>query len=346
MINSILPIIFCLDVEPDPRELDPKTSENWNGFESAVEFLNSVRPQIEDATGSPANFIWFLRMDPQVNHVYGLASWVVQRYRRLIEELELAGDELGLHVHAWRWHEQTRRWVIDHGDQKWVEYCVRSSFRAYEEALGRPCHSFRFGDRWMNNETMQLLESLGTQFDLTIEPGIRDKRQVNREELVTGSLPDYVGAPRAPFRPSKKDFRRVGNDNALNLWSIPLSTGRRLIIKSGPLATIRRTVSEFRWRHQPLTLNLGIPNIEFTAILNRLVADNSTTYLAPVARSQVGSTPELRVKLKQNVEALISHPQVARFAFVKPEKAIALLRPEAVMQTKTGSVSSLEPAQF
>ncbi len=341
-----MPIILCLDVEPDDREIDPQSSENWIGFESTVEFFNRVRPQLAEATGSPANFNWFLRMDPQIEQVYGRASWVVQRYRKLIEKLEQAGDELGLHTHAFRWNAEERRWVIDHGDQEWVEHCVRSSFTAYEEALGRRCRSFRFGDRWMNNETMQLLESLGTQFDLTIEPGIRDTEQVNSKERVTGPLPDYVLAPKTPFRPSRKDFRRSGNGNSLHLWSIPLSTGQRLIIKAGPLATIRQAVSKFRWRHQPLSLNLGIPNIEFTTILNRLLAEDSTTYLAPVARTDVGTRPELTGKLKQNVDALLSHPQVARFVFVRPEGAIALLRSEALLQTTTRSVSNLEPAQF
>jgi len=53
-------------------------------------------------TGSPVHFSWFLRMDPQITHTYGSPDWVVTRYPKLIEGLDAAGDELGLHVHPWR----------------------------------------------------------------------------------------------------------------------------------------------------------------------------------------------------------------------------------------------------
>lgn len=329
-----LPVILCLDVEPDPRELDTTDPGNWDGFESAFEFFNDLRPRLAAATGSPAKFNWFLRMDPQIEHVYGSASWVVQRYPNLIETLEHAGDEIGLHTHAWRWDEFTGTWVVDHGDQKWVEHCVRTSFLAYHESLGHPCRTFRFGDRWMNNEIMHLLESLGVEFDLTIEPGIRDKNQVNKDEQVTGLLPDYVTAPRQPFQPSRKDFRRNGDGNPLNLWSIPLSTGERLIIKKGTLGPIRRAVSRLRWRHQPLTLNLAITNAEFKAILNHLLADARTTYLAPVVRTDAAWNPALKLKLKQNMETLVSGAALARFVFVKPGEAMELLNFHQALPTR------------
>ncbi len=156
-----LPVILCIDVEPDERQVDLQSPHHWPGFEAAVAFFNNVRPRLEQTTNSPAKFNWFLRMDPQVDRVYGGASWVVEHYGALIEQLERAGDEIGLHTHAWRWDEAMVQWIADHGNQEWVEHCVRISFRAYEDSFGRPCRSFRFGDHWMNNETMHLLESLG-----------------------------------------------------------------------------------------------------------------------------------------------------------------------------------------
>ncbi|HEY5885406.1 MAG TPA: hypothetical protein VIT88_12000 [Pyrinomonadaceae bacterium] len=326
--DAKLPVILCIDVEPDPRQPDPAHPAKWEGFEATVDFLSDMRPRLEETTGSPVTFNWFLRMDPQVERVHGSASWVVQHYGQLVKQLERAGDEIGLHTHAWRWDETARQWITDHGDQRWVEHCVRTSFRTYEESFGRACRSFRFGDRWMNNDTMHLLAALGVECDLTLEPGIKDNRRVDRDELVTGSLADYVRTPRVPFRPSRKDFRRNGDSNCLNLWCLPLSTGPRLVIRNGRLASIRRAVARFRCRHQPITLNFSNPAPEFSNVLNRLLADNSTTYLAPVARTDISIKPEFRTKFKRNIETLISHPRVERFAFVNATKAIKLLSPE------------------
>ena len=94
-----------------------------------------------------ARFCWFLRMDPQVKLLHGSAAWVVERYGVQIERLRRAGDEVGLHTHAWR--RVGEEWVIDHGDQGWVNECVQVSFDAYESAFGHPCRSFRFGDHWI-----------------------------------------------------------------------------------------------------------------------------------------------------------------------------------------------------
>ncbi len=190
-----LPVIMCIDVEPDDREIAPFERSDWKGFEHAYSFFRQLRPRLESATGANVRFSWFLRMDPQIEHTYGSPSWVVSRYPEIIDQLQSDGDELGLHIHSWRWDSIKRRWVADHANQSWVEQCVRTSFAAFQRALGRPCQSFRFGDRWMNNETMSLVEQLGAKFDLSLEPGHKETRRMNPRELSTGSLPDSRGVP-------------------------------------------------------------------------------------------------------------------------------------------------------
>lgn len=211
-----IPVIICLDVEPDEREIDSADSKDWEGFEESLKYFSDLRPRLEGATGARASFSWFIRMDPQIEHTYGLSCWAVRRYGEAIEQLRRDGDEIGLHAHAWRWDAGLLKWVIDHGDQEWVAHCIRTSFEAYRGAFGRRCLSFRFGDRWMNNETMALLESLGVKFDLTAEPGKTARPTLHRRELHTGSLPDYVDTPRwptdLPDRTSENTVRRRDAD--------------------------------------------------------------------------------------------------------------------------------------
>ena len=156
-----IPVLICIDIEPDERTLDPRARLDWTGFEQSYEFFSDLRPRLETATGSPVHFSWFLRMDPQITHTYGSAHWVVTRYARLIDRLQGAGDELGLHVHAWRWDHRSQGWIADLADQTWVDHCVRSSFEAFHTSLKRRCRSFRFGDHWMNDQTLDLLEQIG-----------------------------------------------------------------------------------------------------------------------------------------------------------------------------------------
>jgi hypothetical protein len=145
------------------------------------------------------------------------------RYGHLIQELQAAGDEVGLHPHLWRWDEERETWIVDFGSQEWVARCVRQSFAAFEQCFGRPCRSVRLGGGWMNDATMGLVERLGARFDLTVEPGRTPDAPV---EPFTGSLPDYERAPREPYRPAKRDFQTPGGWWKRKLWEIPLSTGR------------------------------------------------------------------------------------------------------------------------
>ena len=95
-----IPILICIDVEPDDREIDPDVRHDWKGFEKSYEFFTQLRPRLKAVTGSPVHFSWFLRMDPQIDHTYGSPTYVVTRYRDLLQKLSMMGDELGLHTHV------------------------------------------------------------------------------------------------------------------------------------------------------------------------------------------------------------------------------------------------------
>jgi hypothetical protein len=217
------PLIICIDVEPDERAIHPRDREDWDGFEKTWAYVRKIRAPLQKAMGAPVHFSWFLRMDPQIARAYGSAAWVMTRYGHLIQELQAAGDEVGLHPHLWRWDEERETWIVDFGSQEWVARCIRQSFAAFEQCFGRACRSVRLGGGWMNDATMGLVEKLGARFDLTVEPRRTPDAPA---EPFTGSLPDYERAPREPYRPAKRDFQTPGGWWRRKLWEIPLSTGR------------------------------------------------------------------------------------------------------------------------
>ncbi len=206
------------------RVLDPRSRCDWVGFEGIIELVKQLRPRLELATQLRANLSWFVRMDPQITHVYGSAGWAAARYGAIFDTLAASGDEIGLHVHPWQWHDDGHYWMQNFADQSWVSQCVESAFSAFELSFGRSCQSFRFGDHWMNDATIDLLERLGAICDLTVEPGLMNTTVV---DAFTGTFPDYSNVPRLPYRPSPGAFTTAASSAEVNngsLCMIPVST--------------------------------------------------------------------------------------------------------------------------
>jgi hypothetical protein len=300
-----IPVILAIDIEPDERLCDPARPRPWSGFERCLPVFASLRERLSRVTGAPVRFSWFVRMDPQVEVTYGTSLFVAERYGRELARLVAAGDELGLHVHAWHWSEPLRIFVSDLGDAAWVAHCVRSSFAAFETAFGRPCRSFRFGDRWHDSSQLPLLRELGVVVDLTLEPGRPAVTGLSARERSTGMIPATLGAPAHPYRPGHA-WLSEGSSEGEGPWMLPLTTGR-----PSPLAT------------EVLSLGYSLRPRAFRSIARRALRA-PRPYLAGAVRSDLPGTPDMP-SFMRNMEWLASHPERRRFRFTPPEEALALL---------------------
>ena len=315
------PVLICIDVEPDAREIDVDARADWVGFEESFPLFDEFRTRAERAAGVPARFNWFLRMDPQVALVYGSAGWVAERYGARLERLRGAGDEIGLHTHAWR--RAGDRWVTDHGDQSWVEHCVRLSFEAYERAFGRPCSSFRFGDHWMNDETLELVERLGARYELTLEPGLRAASGSPNGEAYTGAFPDCTRVPRAPYRPSRSDFRRPSaGEGARDIWAIPISTTLMPHWPEAPL--LRRALWRVRYGRRDYThLSLALDPRHFRRSVGDVLEGGAARYLCVVMRTDTAARGEAAACLRANIEFLLTLLAAGRVKLTTPQDLAA-----------------------
>jgi hypothetical protein len=244
-----LPVVVCLDVEPDLRVLERGVAGRWAGFEELLPRVDSLRGRVADLTRAPASFSWFLRMDPQVADTFGSPGWAVEHYATTLAELESHGDELGVHTHTWRWDGGADTYVRDH-DPAWEEHCVDVSLRTFETAFGRPCPAHRAGDRIMTGGMLRSLEAGRVAVDLTAEPDTPPQGGLEPGEIVTGVTTDYRGVPMTPYRSSPDAFPAadpaarsgpllipltsglLGADGALkplNLYLIPSLFARRLL---------------------------------------------------------------------------------------------------------------------
>jgi hypothetical protein len=174
----------------------------------------------------------------------------------------------------------------------------------------------------MNNETMDLLESLGVQFDLTVEPGTKARPALTLKELHTGSIPDYRDTPRWPYRPSRLDFRKQSPTQGRGLWVIPLSTDRG----AGRFAGLKRAAKALGIDlYGTSQLNLGVNGPQFRVMMNTLLDVRRASYLAPVVRTDALIHSTSRAHMEQNLNFILSYPLINRFEFVRPAEAIKLL---------------------
>ncbi|MGV3719293.1 MAG: hypothetical protein ACO1SX_00165 [Actinomycetota bacterium] len=311
------PFVLCIDLEPDERRPDRDQVDLWGGSPQTFERFERLREQFAEATGQPARFGWFMRMDPQIEALCGSALWICEQFGKQLETLHAAGDELGVHAHAWRWLEEEGGWVNDIGDPAWVDHCLRLSFAAFEEGFGRPARAFRFGDRWLSDQVVAALEELGVACDLTLEPGKPKEKAEELREPSTGDVPSYKRAPRRPYRPSRDDYLTPGSATARNLWMIPVTSGRvRLRLSRKP---------PFYYRTSVNALNLvGHPHWLPFILEDKRAAPPEAPIVA-VLRTGDLSHPHWRRNFEANIDQLLAHPLIRGVEFQSPAQVARTL---------------------
>jgi hypothetical protein len=236
-------VVFLVDVEPDPRILYQPAREDFAGTAEATRFMTTLRQELAAITGAPANFDWMLRMDAQIERVYGAATAVAERHAGWLAELDALGDGIGVHTHLYRWDEARGRWYIDHRDPSWPVQCLERSLAAYGEFFARPCRVHSFGDRWMDAASARRARALGIRVELTVEPGLRARTRFRFGEHLVGGMPDYRSAPRHPWQPAEDDFLRPHRGAAHGLWMLPVTTYRfPYLLDAGRVASLVRRV--------------------------------------------------------------------------------------------------------
>jgi glycosyltransferase involved in cell wall biosynthesis len=264
-----LPIVLCIDIEPDRRMLSRRGAEPLLGFEKLMTLLPGLRDRIAAATGVAPLFTWFLRMDPQIADVYGSPTALAEHYERELAELMAAGDEMAVHAHAWRW---TGYWVNDHADWAWVNHSADIALDAFAQAYGSPATAFRYGVNYMSGPLARHLDDVGVAVDITIDPGRRATRSLVPSEPATGFIPDTRTAPAFAYRPSRDDYLAPDFSRTSGLVFLPHSIGVSLslrpigdrLIPTGEYETLEPWLAPDSFREM-LAIRLAAPNLTHLA---------------------------------------------------------------------------------
>jgi hypothetical protein len=271
---------------------------------------------IAEYTGQAAHFSWQFRADPQVEKNYGSRSWAFHYYAREIETLIRAGDDIGLHLHAYRWQERQQTWTDDYGDQAWVEDVTSAGFEAYQGIFGHPPASFSTGVSWTNSATIRLVERLGARYEISAVPG-RNKAFPDHAGDFCGSLPDTSNMPLQPYQPCPGDFMQPAVLREDGLWVIPPTAGRQ---SRGGLLKRRIWGLSGTLEHHTFVnaLYLTSPLEYLVPQLNAPCA----THFSLLMRSEGFGTLKNRMVIRRNLHYLLSPERPCRFTFVRPDELV------------------------
>ncbi len=322
-MDKKIPIILCIDVEPDGFFIDKTKLLPWRGFEALHQLFNSFRKPIKEATGEKAHFLWSYSLDPQVEKTYGSAAWPLTHYSQITADLETQGDELGLHPHAYRSLPQKNNWIEDRADQNWVNHCTQIGFDAYKQVLKRTCRVFRFGSVWINNETLNLAHHLGAEIDLTLEPGFKPEGLYKGDGYL-GETPNFDHVPRMPYQKADHDYSQKASVKNGNLWMIPL-TGGKVSYRYGRLETFTRKIfSPVSVEPFHVTLKLSTNPRYFIQIVEEHL-DKKPAYIAMSLRSDAGISKKHLNYISENLNYLISHSRAKQFVLTTPHEALKIM---------------------
>lgn len=331
-----VPIFLCVDLEPVERQVHDSTSDSWRGVDAIVDWLGALRPRLAEASGEDVRLLWFLRCDPQIEVAFGAPNALMLRSSGTLDRLLEAGDAVGLHTHPWRWDEDEASWIADYADAAWIEHCVETSFEAYRGHFGRACELHRFGDHWLSADVIPVLERQGVRFDFSVEPGARGMDSIAPGERTSGSIPDYIRAPREPYRPSSTDVRLPDSDARTGLWIIPLSAANPGSALPLSWRIGRRVRFPFRPLHRPLYMFREWTSPEaFWDLVAGYVDSVERPYLAFAIRSGDPESPD-EGRVRSILEHLPEHPLCSKVVFCRPETGLRLMGEDAAEPLPAG----------
>ena len=308
------PVLLLIDVEPDARKVCP-CAGGWEGSKTFLGHIRTLRRRLEELTRTQVEFNWFLRLDPQIRETWGKASCVADACPDLLNYIQDHGDFCGVHPHLWRWHPRRREWFNELNDPDWTAECLQTSIDSFRTLFHRPPQACRFGDRWLNQQAVDLMQVFGIRYDLTVEPGLPAEPLFD-DPHATGALPDYRSLPREPYQPSSGNFMipADGDAEAGSLWIIPLTT----------------TPPAWRlMRHPPYFVKASrSPNL---ALRSAYVRHHLKTQLdavtdAPltmVVRTGDMATCRFLDNFIRTTEGLLEHTALLRCQFINPVEAVS-----------------------
>ncbi len=320
----LIPIHFATDIEPDETFPAPGM-DSFDSAAFAFKDLFSRRAELEDATGAPVRFGWYVRMDPHVKALYGNSAVIAERYSRQFEEAALAGDEIGLHIHSFD-RDKHGEWRANYTDHNLVEDAIETSVASFRAFFGRECRSARMGDMWTSSQCVAKLETLGVKYDITPESGLRPLRMAAHYPGTKslGRRPSMLHVPSTPYQPDLANFRRPGVGQKRDIWIIPVTSGFRRDFNNPGMWLVSAYAAATSGFKNPRARMVVRPQMDHTPAalqdsLEAVMADNDPPCLCVAIRNF--GVPE---RIHQFLDSLCEMARSRRMEFTTPAEYIRI----------------------
>ncbi len=193
---------IALTVDADMVHYD--TGRHFDEMEST---FGAVRRCLEEFPDIKTT--WFIRIDEQMERLYGSPACVFEKHASKIEWLRSNGHEIGWHHHAYAYNDSQWNQEVD-------ESVICDHLKRYGEiALKMGLKTARMGWGFHTNRTMKVLDEMGFCIDSTAIP--RPQYQWNPRVC------DWSISPQRPYQPSVRDYRVAGSPH-LAIWEVPMTT--------------------------------------------------------------------------------------------------------------------------
>ena len=331
--RTTIPAFLGIDVEPTGFQIATGSASHWGGYAAAQVFAESLRDALARGTGAAPRFGWYLRMDPQIEQVFGRADAVADAVSSHVASARDRGDYFGVHMHPLRWSDLHAGWVHDFRDGYWLRECTHGALDAFERWNGAPTELFRAGAGFLNEDVVDVLEERGVRLEVSFEPmhGWKQRSATVGSGVdstpIVGAYLDCRRAPTSPYRPSRGDFRRRGGAQPRSLCLVPMSSGPYAIAKPDWWSRSKRLVRRYcRPLHRHIYSPLDPwpnPRYFWDLVAHRL-ATMPRPYLSLAIRTDAGdSVPAMRYRAI--FSALLQHPLAHVLRFVDPREALPQL---------------------
>ncbi len=157
----------------------------------------------------PVKTSWFLRIDSQMESVFGTPDFCLKKNTEIIDELKKNDHEIGWHHHAYKYENEN--WLQETNEAKIINELLVYGKIARQYKL----NVCRMGWGFQTNATMKVLSDLGFRIDSSGIPRPKYKWDL--------SVMDWEGALTHPYYPSALNYKQSGDDS-LPILEAPLTT--------------------------------------------------------------------------------------------------------------------------
>lgn len=295
-----LQVLIDIHAEPDNHYLYTSEKEDWDGFEKGSQLILNVKKKYPKL-----KMTWLFRADPQIGEVYGENSWGLARYKETIDDLMATGDEIGIHMHPYRFQEDGSQ-TQDYADFDHLRRCMDESVSAFENVMGYRPLVLANTVGTTSTELVNHNRSIGIKYDLSLN---KDSKEDFPDHLgkYEGQRSSGTDFPGEVYCPSYADYRKK-SDTPDDYRMIPIQCFE-LPVETNPLKNWARKNLQRLVSNKIVKPTLSEHSKSFREMINSSVKASSP-YLVIDSRSDIFNYNFKMERIHRNLEFLLNHNQI------------------------------------